>query len=187
LIYLKRFSIPDKVVVEDSSCDDSTISLDNEFKFLDKLFHCSLGKELSLGITKDMIGRLEYSYILKDYSINGIYNTVTLELERKYYTFGISFYNITDIKTNGPKVWIYSTDGNWRFYHSISNDELSSLGDDFRSDKIELKSDIHVYMQYFYSNPLKYYVGKFLYDHRKSINSVITHIILLTSLRMKLL
>ena len=101
MIYLKRFSIPDKVVVEDSSCDDSTISLDNEFKFLDKLFHCSLGKELSLGITKDMIGRLEYSYILKDYSINGIYNTVTLELERKYYTFGISFYNITDIKTNG--------------------------------------------------------------------------------------
>ncbi|MBZ9633050.1 GNAT family N-acetyltransferase [Clostridium sp. FP1] len=147
---------------------DNKKNLDNEYKRLDKILYCSIGQPIKLGINEDMVGSYEYNYILKDYRINGIYNSITLELERKGDDYKISFIEIQDIDWNGTKVWLKSKDTNWRFYHKVDvdNTKLSSLGENFKSKKIELQEDIQIYMQYKDVNNLLYHVEKQKYENR---------------------
>ncbi|MBS6503893.1 MAG: hypothetical protein KH415_20155 [Clostridium sp.] len=51
-------------------------------------------------------------------------NSITLELERKGDAYRISFNDIYDIKSAGPKIWIYQKNLIWRIYHSV--DEIKS-------------------------------------------------------------
>lgn len=71
-----------------------------------------------------MICHMEYSYILKFYKTNEVSNSITLELERKGDAYRISFNDIYDIKSAGPKIWIYQKNLIWRIYHSV--DEIKS-------------------------------------------------------------
>ena len=121
---------------------DSQINLENDFKWLDKILYCSLEQEINLAINKDMIGTMEYSYILKSYKITGVSNSITLELERKGDAYRISFNDIYNIKSAGPKIWIYQKDLTWRIYHYVDEIKFSSLEENFISKNLELQEDI---------------------------------------------
>lgn len=152
--------------------DDNKTNLDEKYKWLDKILYCSIGQHVDLGINKDMADSNEYSYILKNYSINGIYNSITLELERKDDYYKISFTNIQDIKWNGNKVWLYLRDENWRFFHHVDDTKISSLEENFKSKNIELQEDIQIYMRYKDVDNLLYHVEKQKYLYRYSENDI---------------
>lgn len=153
---------------EHEDTDDNKTSLDNEYKWLDKILYCSIGQPINLGINEYMVGSNEYDYILKKYKIDGIYNSIILELERKGDDYKISFTKIQDIKWNGNKVWLYLKDKNWRFYHCADDAKLSSLKENFKSKNIELQEDIQIYMQYKDVDNLLYHVEKQKYLYRYS-------------------
>lgn len=147
---------------------DSQINLENDFKWLDKILYCSLEQEINLAINKDMIGTMEYSYILKSYKITGVSNSITLELERKGDAYRISFNDIYDIKSAGPKIWIYQKDLIWRIYHYVDEIKFSSLEENFISKNLELQEDIQIYMKYKDIDNLLYNVEYFKYSYRLS-------------------
>lgn len=169
-------SVNDKLIelIDDAELDfkardieNNINNLDDKYKWIDKILHCSIGQLIDLGINEDMVGN-EYEYCLKNYRINGIDNSITLELERKGDDYKICFTNIKDIDWSGTKVWIYLKDKNWRFYHHVEDTKVTSLGENFKSKNIELQEDIQIYKQYEKVNNLLYYVEKQKYQYRYS-------------------
>ncbi|MBX4261943.1 hypothetical protein [Clostridium estertheticum] len=156
-----------KLEHKEKDADDNKTNLDSKYKWLDKTLYCSIGQPIKLGINEDMVGSYEYNYILKNYTINGIYNSITLELERKGDDYKISFTEIQDINWNETKVWLYLKDTNWKFYnYHVDEIKLSSLEENFKSKNIELQEDIQIYMQYKDVNNLIYHVEKQKYVYR---------------------
>lgn len=162
----------DKREIKEIRSDYDKINLDNEYKWLDKVLYCSIGQLIDLGINKDMAGSNEYSYTLKNYSINGIDNSITLELERKDDYYKISFTEIQDIKWNGNKIWIYLKYENWRFFYHVDDVKIASLEKDFKSKNIELQEDIQIYMRYKDVDNLLYYVEKEKYSYKDYENDI---------------
>lgn len=94
----------------------------NYYIFLDKYLFATLGREISIGITNELVGKESYSYILQDYTLSRKYSYLTLHLERNGELYPITFKEIEDIKFSdlgdNLKTWIYMSHplSTWRFY-----------------------------------------------------------------------
>lgn len=159
--------ISDTFELEEETDSVEEEKLISQFLYLDKILYCSIGKTLRIGINESMVGN-EYSYELKDYEIDAINRSISLQIERKDDKYRLWLGNINDIKWNGKKVWVYMDKKNWRFYHNIEEENLERLPHDFRSQNIELEEDLQIYKQYENTNMPMYYAERFKYNLRNS-------------------
>lgn len=109
----KKIKQEERLLVNNSLVDD--------YKKLEEYLHATLNRDISIGITNDLIGK-ERIYTLVEYKISEDTKSLRLKLRNNDEFYPISFHNIEDIKWNENdrtlKTWIYMKHPlpTWRFY-----------------------------------------------------------------------